>query len=68
MKKIASPESKKSPSRPDTACPNRARVFVVSLGCPKNLIDTEYALGSLGARAGGLEFCKDQDQADIILV
>jgi len=41
---------------------------VVSLGCPKNLIDTEDVLGNLDALLGGLEFSHEQDQADIILV
>ncbi len=48
--------------------PSPAKVFVISLGCPKNLIDTEYALGGIKSALGGLAFCQVQAEADIILV
>ena len=42
------------------------RVFVVSLGCPKNLVDTEVMLGILGQ--AGYETCLEPEEADVILV
>ena len=42
------------------------RVTMVSLGCPKNLVDSEVMLGNLGSR--GLVVTHDADDADIILV
>lgn len=41
------------------------KVFMVSLGCPKNQVDSERALHAL--RKAGLEIVTDQDQADIII-
>jgi len=41
------------------------KVFMVSLGCPKNQVDSERALHAL--RRAGLEIVTDQDQADIII-
>ncbi|MFO0963515.1 MAG: 30S ribosomal protein S12 methylthiotransferase RimO [Phycisphaerales bacterium] len=41
-------------------------VAFVSLGCPKNLVDSEKMLGVL--RASGLELVSDHDQADAIVV
>lgn len=43
-----------------------ARVFPVSLGCPKNLVDTEHLLGLLDEQ--GLKAVEDETEADIILV
>jgi len=42
------------------------RVGFVSLGCPKNLVDTEVMLGTLAAR--GYEITRDQRSADVIVV
>lgn len=42
------------------------KVGVVSLGCDKNRVDTEYMLGVL--TAAGFEFCSDPAIADIIVV
>jgi len=39
---------------------------VVSLGCSKNLVDTEYLVGGLGA--GGWGFVPDRERADLLLV
>jgi ribosomal protein S12 methylthiotransferase len=39
---------------------------VVSLGCSKNLVDTEYLLGGLGA--GGWGLVPDHEHADLLLV
>jgi ribosomal protein S12 methylthiotransferase len=42
------------------------RVAIVSLGCPKNAIDSEGLGGLLGA--GGHEVTEDPEQADVVLV
>lgn len=42
------------------------KVAFVSLGCPKNLVDTEYMLGALSSE--GYEFTEDESLADIIIV
>ena len=39
---------------------------MVSLGCPKNLVDSEVMLGTL--RSGGYDLTQDPSQADIIVV
>ena len=39
---------------------------MVSLGCPKNLVDSEALLGDLGV--SGFEMTPDESQADIIIV
>lgn len=43
-----------------------AKVALVSLGCPKNLVDSEYALGEI-VRAGH-ELVVDQSEADVIVI
>lgn len=42
------------------------KIAFVSLGCPKNLVDTEYMLGALTSE--GYEFTEDESLADIIIV
>jgi ribosomal protein S12 methylthiotransferase len=42
------------------------RVHMVSLGCPKNLVDSEVILGGLGAY--GLAVTPDAEAADIIVI
>lgn len=42
------------------------KIMFVSLGCDKNLVDTENMLGILGDR--GFEFTDDEMQADVIAV
>ena len=42
------------------------KVAFVSLGCPKNLVDTEHMLGALLSE--GYEFTEDESIADIIVV
>ena len=42
------------------------KIMFVSLGCDKNLVDTENMLGIL--RAHGFEFTDDETQADVIAV
>ena len=61
-----SPESKntKSPEKPHSAA--RQKVGFVSLGCPKNLVDSEVMMGLL-ARAGA-ELTRRAEDADIIVV
>jgi ribosomal protein S12 methylthiotransferase len=61
-----SPESKntKSPEKPHSAAPQK--VGFVSLGCPKNLVDSEVMMGLL-ARAGA-ELTRRAEEADIIVV
>jgi ribosomal protein S12 methylthiotransferase len=44
----------------------RAKVGMVSLGCPKNLVDGEVMLGQLQAR--GYELVADAGEADVIVV
>jgi ribosomal protein S12 methylthiotransferase len=39
---------------------------VISLGCPKNLVDTEYILGNI--KTEEVEFTPDSENADIILI
>ena len=41
-------------------------IFLVSLGCDKNRVDSEEMLGLL--KASGFSFCNDEKDADIIIV
>lgn len=42
------------------------KVGIVSLGCPKNAVDTEYLLGDL--TNNGYEITPDQEEADVLVV
>ncbi len=42
------------------------KILFISLGCDKNLVDTEVMLGLLASR--GYEMTDDEAQADIIIV
>lgn len=42
------------------------KLLFVSLGCDKNLVDTEYMLGLLGQE--GYSFTDDENEADVIVV
>ncbi|MCR4792342.1 MAG: 30S ribosomal protein S12 methylthiotransferase RimO [Lachnospiraceae bacterium] len=42
------------------------KIFFVSLGCDKNLVDSEKMLGILSGR--GYEFTDDEEDADIIII
>ncbi len=42
------------------------KIGMVSLGCPKNLVDTESLLGDLSIN--GYELTPDQDEADVIII
>src|ERR1700688_4197105 len=53
-------------TKPPTA-PNEAKTFAfVSLGCPKNLVDSERMLGKLAQ--DGFVLSPDADGADIVVV
>jgi len=43
------------------------RIAVISLGCPKNLVDTERMVGMLRA-TGDVEFVRNPSDADVIIV
>ena len=49
-----------------TVLPSPPRVGMVSLGCPKNLVDSERILSKL--RADGYEMSADYAGADVVLV
>ncbi|MFQ6040335.1 MAG: 30S ribosomal protein S12 methylthiotransferase RimO [Candidatus Poribacteria bacterium] len=42
------------------------RIALISLGCPKNLVDSEVMLGLL--RQGGYELTSDEQRADIVII
>ena len=42
------------------------KLLFVSLGCDKNLVDTEFMLGML--RDDGIEMTNDENEADIIII
>lgn len=42
------------------------KVGLISLGCPKNTVDSETMLGQL--QAAGMEICADEEQADVLIV
>jgi ribosomal protein S12 methylthiotransferase len=46
--------------------PKNTRVGVISLGCSKNLVDTEVMLGHLDR--AGCSFVQDPDEADVLIV
>ncbi|MBI4753042.1 30S ribosomal protein S12 methylthiotransferase RimO [Candidatus Desantisbacteria bacterium] len=43
-----------------------SKVSAISLGCPKNLVDTEIMLGTL--RDGGYEFTFNPEEADVLII
>ena len=43
-----------------------SKIGFVSLGCPKNLLDTEVMLGTLAAN--GYEITPNEEEADIIVI
>ena len=45
---------------------SRTKVGVISLGCSKNLVDTEVMLGHLDR--AGCAFVQDPDDADVLIV
>src|SRR5688572_33486652 len=44
------------------------RVGMISLGCPKNLVDAEIMLGQLQQDAGHVEITNDLEEADVVIV
>ena len=42
------------------------KIHLVSLGCPKNTVDSEHMLGLLGGNS--YEFTSDPQQADVVIV
>jgi ribosomal protein S12 methylthiotransferase len=44
------------------------RVGMISLGCPKNLVDAEIMLGQLQADAGEVVLTNDLESADVVIV
>ncbi len=42
------------------------KLFFISLGCDKNLVDSEYMLGML--QADGIEITNDETEADVIVI
>ncbi len=48
------------------ADPKKTKVGLISLGCPKNLVDSEVMLGLL--KNGGFELVKDEKEADVMIV
>ncbi|HLZ42884.1 MAG TPA: 30S ribosomal protein S12 methylthiotransferase RimO [Candidatus Sulfotelmatobacter sp.] len=61
---VSGSQQKKSPQKPPSS--RRQRVGFVSLGCPKNLVDSEVMMGLL-ARSGA-ELTRRAEDADIIVV
>ncbi|HYH46332.1 MAG TPA: 30S ribosomal protein S12 methylthiotransferase RimO [Thermoanaerobaculia bacterium] len=49
-----------------TTAPRRPRVGMISLGCPKNLVDSEIMLGELGRR--GYDVVSELDGADTVVI
>ena len=45
---------------------NNAKIFLVSLGCPKNLVDSENLLALLGEKSYALTV--SPDEADVLIV
>jgi ribosomal protein S12 methylthiotransferase len=60
------PAEKRSQAQPDKAPPAVQSIAFVSLGCPKNLIDSEKMLGLLAE--DGIAITPDHDQADAIVI
>src|SRR5437762_11760388 len=53
-------------NKPESQVPTRPRVGFVSLGCPKNLVDSEVMMGML-AQAGA-ELVPNAEDAEVIVV
>jgi ribosomal protein S12 methylthiotransferase len=54
------------PAAPETPSPVKTRVGFVSLGCPKNLVDSEVMMGML--HQAGAELTPAADDADVIVI
>jgi ribosomal protein S12 methylthiotransferase len=53
-------------NRGDACVPEKLKCGLISLGCAKNLVDSEVMLGLL--RDGGFEITNDETQADVLIV
>ena len=42
------------------------KILFVSLGCDKNLVDSEHMIGALDA--AGYSICDDENEADIVVI
>ena len=42
------------------------KLLFISLGCDKNLVDSEYMIGALTDK--GLELTNDETEADVIII
>jgi ribosomal protein S12 methylthiotransferase len=52
-----------------TSSTGTQKIHFVSLGCPKNRVDTEVMVGvALGGQAGAFELTTEADEADVIVV
>ena len=49
-----------------TGTPENRKILFISLGCDKNLVDSEHMLGSLAGH--GFEMTDNEEEADIIIV
>ncbi len=65
---FALPQEESAPVAPSRAAgtPARLKVGFVSLGCPKNLVDSEVMMGLL--QSGGAQITARADEADVIVV
>lgn len=51
-----------------TTTPSVRKVGMISLGCPKNLVDAEIMLGQLKSDAEHVEITNDLEDADVVIV
>ena len=63
---VAVETSPAEPSSPESSIAPRKKIGFVSLGCPKNLVDSEVMMGLLNQ--AGAEITPSADDADIIVV
>jgi len=56
----------KTKSRKENIKNKRPSAFFISLGCPKNLVDTEYLIGAVFE--AGFNITTDPDNADLIVI
>ena len=46
--------------------PEKSKINVVTLGCPKNIVDSEYLLGQLSH--GNIQLVASADDADTVII
>lgn len=59
--------AKAKKKRPQARVSTEKRVFIISLGCPKNFVDTEIMAGKL-LQSGNFTLTFSQQEADIVLI